>query len=66
MSNPLLTRVVATYCQNQDDAYDNDTGIDQVLTLTLESAYAGPYLVIRTERWAMDRPRELTQILRDF
>ncbi|MCU0807938.1 MAG: hypothetical protein MUC53_08370 [Candidatus Contendobacter sp.] len=66
MSDPMLTRIVATYWQNQDDAYDNEPGVDQVLTLTIETAGAGPYLVVSTERWAMDHPKELHRLMKAF
>ena len=63
MSDPLLNRLMATYYQEGDDC---DTGADQVLTLTLDTAGAGPYLVIRTERWAMDDPNELHRLMKAF
>ena len=63
MSDPLLNRLTATYYQDADDC---DAGMDQVLTLTLDTAGAGPYLVIQTERWAMNHPKELHRLLKAF
>ena len=63
MSDPMLTRLVATYYQPADEC---DPGVDQVLTLTLDTAGAGPYLVIQTERWAMNDPKELHRLIKAF
>jgi hypothetical protein len=65
MSDPMLTRIVATYWQDADSG-DPGPGEDQLLTLTLETAGAGPYLVVNTSRWAMDEPEELLRLLQDF
>jgi hypothetical protein len=40
--------------------------MDQVLTLTLDTAGAEPFLIISTERWAMDYPEELNTLLKTF
>jgi hypothetical protein len=63
MSDPMLMRLVATYYQSADDC---DPGVDQVLTLTLDTAGAGPFLVISTERWAMNDPKELHRLIKAF
>ena len=63
MTHPVLNRLTATYYQDADGC---DPGMDQVLTLTLDTEGAGPYLVIQTERWAMDHPKELHRLLKAF
>ena len=37
-----------TYCQRGDN-------IDELLTIKVDDEGAGPYLVIKTERWSMER-----------
>jgi hypothetical protein len=59
----VLNRLTATYYQEGDDC---DTGADQLLTLTLDTAGAGPYLVVSTERWAMNHPKELHRLMKAF
>ena len=63
MIEPTINRLVATYYQDADDC---DRGVDQVLTLTLDTVGADPYLAISTERWAIDHPEELLRILEAF
>jgi hypothetical protein len=63
MIQPTLTRLVAHYYQDADDC---DRGVDQVLTLTLDTAGVDPFLVVSTERWAMDTPEELLRLLDTF
>lgn len=63
MIKPTINRLVATYYQDADDC---DRGVDQILTLTLDTAGAKPYLVIQTERWAMDHPKELHRLMKAF
>lgn len=47
-----LCKAQITLTQPDDD---NGPGIDdQYLTVKVEDAGAGPYLVLETERWAMD------------
>lgn len=61
---PCLMSVTAVYAQSPDDG---DMGVnDQTLTLEMTHCGAGPYLVISTERWAMDRPRELNRLVKQF
>jgi hypothetical protein len=63
-----------TYIQ-QDDT--NHGGIDDVQTITIETEDAictreealnkqGYYLVIKTDRWAVDEPEDLTMLVNDF
>lgn len=63
MTLPVLNRLTATYYQDADSC---DSGMDQVLTLTLDTAGAEPFLIISTERWAMDYPEELNSLLKTF
>jgi hypothetical protein len=63
MNQPVINRLVATYYQDADGC---DSGMDQVLTLTLDTAGNEPYLVISTERWAIDHPKELHRLLKTF
>ena len=63
MTHPVLNRLMATYYQDADDC---DANQDQVLTLILETAGDKPYLVIRTERWAMEHPKELHRLMKAF
>jgi len=63
MTTPVLNRLTATYYQDADSC---DPGMDQVLTLTLDTAGAEPFLIISTERWAIDTPEELMRLLKAF
>jgi len=63
MIEPAINRLVATYYQEADSC---DPGMDQVITLTLDTAGAEPFLIISTERWAMDQPEELLHLLETF
>lgn len=61
---PTLMSVTAVYMQSPDG--DDENRGDQTLTLEMTHCGAGPYLVIETERWAVDRPRELNQLVKQF
>jgi len=63
MIAPTLHRLEATYYQDADGC---DPGVDQVLTLTLEEAGGGPFVTLRTARWAIDDRQELIALLREF
>ena len=55
------------YAQNSDSCDPNNLGQD--LEIETADAGGGPYLVIRTERWAMELGEAeamLTAIIRDF
>lgn len=61
---PCLMSVTAVYVQESDR---DDMGMDdQRLILEMTHCGAGPFLVISTQRWAMDRPKELHHLVRDF
>lgn len=51
----------AVFTLSQDG--DGNDDAPQLLEVTVESCGAGPYLVIKTERWAMDHPDEMQAIL---
>jgi hypothetical protein len=61
---PCLMSVTAVYVQSSDG--DDLALDDQTLTLEMTHCGAGPYLVITTERWAMDRPKDLNRLVRQF
>ena len=59
-----------TYVQHQDDNADQNDYNE--LTMTAENCPGAPddeppyYFSIRTERWAVDTPDDLSDLLRDF
>lgn len=60
-----------TYCQECDDAQGGDEFDSQQLTIEAvptpaEGNAGGYYYVISTNRWAVDSPQELVDILEDF
>ena len=57
---PVVTRLQVTYSQQSDTI--SPTGDDNSITLT----YKAGYCTISTNRWAIDNPVELTEILRHF
>lgn len=63
--NPTLMSIKAEYVQSPDGD-DPRRGDDQTLTLEMTHCGAGPYLVIATDRWAFDRPKELHRLVRNF
>lgn len=69
-----IEKMSITYIQEDDT---NHGGRDDVQTLTIETEDAicnrdeaeneqGYYLVIKTDRWAIDEPSELTALVEDF
>ena len=56
----VVTRLQVTYLQQGDSI--SPTGDDNSITLTYESGYC----TISTNRWAIDTPGELTEILKHF
>jgi hypothetical protein len=55
--------ITATYSQ---DADDDDLGDLQELTLRMTHSGAGPYLVIETQRWAVDSVHEVITTITPF
>lgn len=62
---PTLMSVTAVYMQDGDGALEASP-VDQTLTLTMTHCGAGPYLVIDTERWAVESPKELHRLIKRF
>jgi hypothetical protein len=60
---PLLRSVRFVITQDADDNDDNYAVPTQALDVSIESCGAGPYLVLKTERWAVDHPHELIDVL---
>jgi hypothetical protein len=61
---PVLMSVTAVYVQDTDGT---DLGLDdQTLTLEMTSCGAAPFLVISTQRWSVDRPKDLNRLVRQF
>lgn len=60
---PTLMSVTAIYMQDSDGGASDSS---QTLTVTMEHCGAGPYLVLETQRWAVDRPKELTRLVKQF
>jgi len=58
-----LMSVKAEYMQDDDD---NGNGDSQTLKVEMMHAGAGPYLVLKTQRWAMDDSSELLNLLCEF
>lgn len=62
-------RRMSVYCREvvctfHGDVDDNVQKYDRAeLEITVTDAGAGPYIVIKTDRWAMDEPAELQAIL---
>jgi len=54
-------KLAVTFSQRGDDAQEGQT--DQELRISTEDAGAGPYMVLRTERWAIDTNRELGRLV---
>jgi len=62
MTAPRLIAARLTYEQDPDG---DDPGGVQELRVEVTDAGAGPYLVIRTRRWAFDSPEQLVAVLED-
>jgi hypothetical protein len=63
-----VAKVTVEYVQNGDaeqPGYSEDAAA-QELVVSTENAGGGRFVVIRTDRWAMDRPEEMARILKDF
>ena len=64
MNKPALESARLVFAQDQDsDSSDPDP---HLLTVEWLDAGGGPYLVLKTERWAIDHPNELEKLLRTF
>ena len=62
---PELVSMEATYRQEEDsNAPSNSLG--QFITIKAEDAGGGFFYVISTERWAVNDPKELFELLESF
>lgn len=59
-----LMSITAVYVQDADGDQDSDAA--QELKLSMTTCGTSPYLVIETQRWAVDRPKELTRLVKQF
>lgn len=59
---PEIVTVSATFMQDPDTAQEND--LQQELHIEVVDSGAGHYVVIRTDRWAMDTPEDLVKLIR--
>lgn len=59
-----LEKVILEYSQAPDSCSKDD--MSQTLTIGTEDAGGGQYLVLKTERWAIDDIKGLVTILEDF
>ena len=51
----------ASFYFSQDG--DGNDSAPQKLRVDVESCGAGPYLIVNTQRWAIDQPHELIDVL---
>lgn len=58
-----LGKLTALYVQEVDSNSDDDL---QSLEISYQSAGAGGFFVIKTERWAFDSISEIVEVLEDF
>lgn len=63
-NNWKLFEMSAIYTQDSDSNADNDLG--QTIELQSTDAGDGPYIVIKTDRWAIDNVQEIIDVLNDF
>lgn len=61
---PALMSVTAVYMQDGDGAQELPT--EQTLTLTMTHCGAAPYLILETDRWAVDSSKELNRLVKQF
>lgn len=63
---PALMSVTAVYMQDGDGAMEAGPVVDQTLTLSMVHCGAAPYLILETERWAVDSSKELNRLVKQF
>ena len=59
MREPKIEELLVTFYQDSDCM---DTA-DQQLTIEAKDGGGGWFYVLKTERWAVDRPSEITELL---
>ena len=57
---PRIQELAVTFEQAPDG---NDADVCQEITVTTSDCGAGFYYVIKTERWAVDRPSEINDLI---
>ena len=62
---PRLTGLKAVYSQDEDTA-GRPGNVDQYIEIEAVDGGAGFYWRIKTTRWAIDGPEDLTTLLEDF
>ena len=63
---PQISQVKAVYFQDADGDDLRQTGEMQELIVEMTQCGAEPYIVLQTERWAIDEEKELTDLLLEF
>ncbi|MFZ4617714.1 MAG: hypothetical protein ACOYM2_16145 [Rectinemataceae bacterium] len=63
-NKPEIFEGMLRYTQDEDSCDETGVG-SQTLEVRTHDAGAGKYLVIETQRWAMDSIDELVEVLRD-
>jgi len=64
INKPKLISLKAIYEQEMDCSADSDD--IQTIEISTEDGGGGFYFVLKTERWAVDEPNELLELLEDF
>lgn len=59
---PVLQGIKHTYYQEADSC-DPAIHDRQELIIEVQDGGGGPYVILKTERWAMDTPDELTPLI---
>lgn len=62
----VVESVSVTYIQQADSNSPSSADDHQRLVIATENSGAGFYLVLSTERWAIEKPEEMTNLLNDF
>jgi len=58
-----LEAVTCEFSQESDSCQSDRTGQD--ITVQIEDGGGGPYIVIKTERWAVDTPEDIAELCRE-
>jgi hypothetical protein len=58
--------VTAIYFQDADGDQDKRDGDSQELKMSMITCGDAPYLIVSTDRWAVDRPKEITRLVKQF
>jgi len=74
MKHAIVDKVVVTYTQDSDDADTSNIGSQELeisafpalVGLYKENGAKDYYIVLKTDRWAVENPEELQEIIKDF